>query len=81
MSTDNLIRMANQIGSFFETMQDHDKALADIAKHLKNFWDPRMRRELLKYVEETGGGDLRPLTLEAIKRHREMLTPAKAVSS
>jgi formate dehydrogenase subunit delta len=82
MSTDNLVRMANQIGSFFETMQDHDQALSDIATHLKRYWDPRMRRALLEHVAQDGGGDLRPMVLEAVNRHRDMLTPAaKPVTS
>jgi formate dehydrogenase subunit delta len=78
MSTDNLVRMANQIGSFFETMQDHDRALADIAGHLKRYWDPRMRRALLEHVAQEGGTDLRPMVLEAINRHRATLLPVKA---
>lgn len=84
MSSDklaNLIKMANQIGAFFETMQDHDKALADIAKHLKNFWAPPMRRALLDYVEQEGGSELRPMVLEAVKRHTDSLTPAKPVTN
>jgi formate dehydrogenase subunit delta len=77
----NLVKMANQIGSFFETMQDHDKALADVAKHLKNFWAPTMRRALLDHVEQEGGSDLRPIVLEAVKRHWDTLAPAKPVNS
>ena len=40
---DNLIRMANRIGDFFEAMPDHAEALEGIATHLKKFWEPRMR--------------------------------------
>ena len=39
---DNLIKMANQIGDFFETMRDRNKSLEEIAGHLKRSWDPRM---------------------------------------
>jgi len=51
MHIDNLIKMANQIGSFFSTMPDHEQAVTDLASHLKRFWDPRMRKALLAYVE------------------------------
>ena len=78
MSTNNLVKMANQIGAFFETMQDREKALNDIAMHVRRFWDPRMRRALLEHVEQEGGSDLQPMVLEAIKRHQAMLTPEKA---
>ncbi|HPL79530.1 MAG TPA: formate dehydrogenase subunit delta, partial [Burkholderiaceae bacterium] len=33
MNADNLVIMANQIGSFFETMPDRQQALTDIAGH------------------------------------------------
>jgi len=48
----NLIRMANQIGTFFESMPDREQALRDIAMHLKKFWDPRMRKAFLAQVEQ-----------------------------
>ena len=38
---DKLIRMANQIASFFKT-QPGDKAIAKTANHLREFWDPSM---------------------------------------
>ena len=47
MNRDNLIKMANQIGAFFEAMPDREQAIKDIASHLLRTWDPRMRTELL----------------------------------
>ncbi|MGE0799881.1 MAG: formate dehydrogenase subunit delta [Lautropia sp.] len=67
MSVDQLIKMANQIGRFFEAMPDRDAALLGAAQHLRNFWAPRMRRELLGYLDAragvragAGGADERP---------------------
>jgi hypothetical protein len=34
--------------------------------HLKNSWDPRMRRQIFQHVEETGGGDLKELVRAAV---------------
>ena len=48
MDLHRLVRMANQIGDFFETEADHAAALGDIAGHIRRFWDPRMRREILQ---------------------------------
>ncbi|HEY4073124.1 MAG TPA: formate dehydrogenase subunit delta [Herbaspirillum sp.] len=76
----NLIKMANQIGSFFETMQDHEKALDDIAQHIHRSWAPPMRSALLEYVAQEGGAELRPMVLEALKKHQADLTPAKAAT-
>jgi formate dehydrogenase subunit delta len=74
MHIDNLIKMANQIGGFFEAMPDRDEALADIASHLKRFWEPRMRRALLAHVDATDGGDgIIPIVQAAVARHREKL--------
>jgi formate dehydrogenase subunit delta len=84
MSTNNLVKMANQIGSFFETMQDHEQALSSVAGHIRRYWDPRMRYALLEHVAQTGGTDLSPMVLEAVNVHRASLaananTPAATV--
>jgi len=74
MNNDNLIRMANQIGSFFESMPDRAEASRDIAIHIKKFWDPRMRRAMLAMVD-SGEHELSPLVLAAINEHRADLQP------
>ena len=43
MNISNLIKMANQIGAFFEAMPNHEQAVKDIAAHIQRSWDPRMR--------------------------------------
>ncbi|MCA1324634.1 formate dehydrogenase subunit delta [Herbaspirillum sp. alder98] len=73
MNAANLIKMANQIGSFFSTMPDHEQAVADLAAHIKRFWEPRMRRALLAHVEQTQGAGLSPIVLEALERHAGLL--------
>ncbi len=40
--------MANEIGAFFESEPDRAIAMEGVAGHIKRFWDPRMRRELLR---------------------------------
>jgi formate dehydrogenase subunit delta len=73
MNVDNLVTMANQIGSFYETMPDRAKALADITAHIKNFWEPRMRHALLAHIDADSETELSPMVLEAIKSHRALL--------
>ena len=73
MHTENLIHMANQIGSFFEAMPDRDEALEGVAQHIAKFWDPRMRRALLQDVDARAGAGLSPMLAEAIRRHRPSL--------
>jgi formate dehydrogenase subunit delta len=75
MKIDKLVKMANEIGKFFEADPERSAAIEGVTNHLARFWEPRMRRELLAYVEETGGADLRPLVLEAVRANRERLAP------
>lgn len=56
MNVEHLVRMANEIGSFFAAGNDDATAAGLIADHLKRFWDPRMRRQITAYVEDGGAG-------------------------
>ncbi len=73
MHADSLVRMANQIGDFFAAMPERAEALEGIALHIKRFWDPRMRRELLAHVESGDGNGLSSVVADAISRHRGLL--------
>ncbi len=75
MDMQNLIHMANQIGNFFEAMPEQDEALQGIAGHLQRFWEPRMRSQLLEYVDTENGKGLKPIVLSAIRTHRSKLSP------
>ena len=73
MDIHNLIKMANQIGEFFESMPDREQATQDIASHLRRFWDPRMRKAILQSVDEGQAEGLHQIVREAIDSHRQML--------
>ena len=74
MDIEKLVRMANQIGTFFQAMPDHAEALDGIATHIQKFWEPRMRRELLAAMEGTGAAsELLPIVREAIELRRANL--------
>lgn len=76
MDAKKLVKMANEIGAFFQAEPDRQAALDGVAGHLKRFWDPRMRRELLRWVDEQAGAGLSPIVLDAIRANREKLQPA-----
>ena len=65
MSPEKLVRMANQIATFFETQPGEDGA-ARVAQHLTEFWEPRMLDQLAAHVA-AGGEGLRPLALEGAR--------------
>jgi formate dehydrogenase subunit delta len=64
---ENLVKMANQIGTFYESLPDRDAGIAGVASHISRFWDPRMRRQLIALVED-GGHDLKPIAAAAVRR-------------
>ena len=70
---DNLIRMANQIGTFFESMPDQSEALEGIVTHLKNFWDPRMRKAFLAKVDGAESQQISDIVLSAVRAHRSLI--------
>jgi formate dehydrogenase subunit delta len=68
MNIDLLIKMTNEIGDFFKGAEVNDaKAAAqDVANHLRRYWDPRMRVQMLKYYEERQGAGLTDLARNAV---------------
>lgn len=66
MNSDHLVKMANQIGAFFEAMPDRDQAVRDVADHLRRSWEPRMREQLLGMPAEALAGQLKPIVREAL---------------
>lgn len=68
MDIHHLVKMANQIGSFFEAYPDRVLAEQEVASHIKRFWDPRMRLQIADHVTKTGGEDLLPLVRDAVRQ-------------
>ncbi|WP_137157312.1 formate dehydrogenase subunit delta [Rhizobium sp. FKL33] len=65
MQPDKLVRMANQIATFFLSQPEAERA-SGVAVHINKFWEPRMRRAFLDHVD-AGGEGLLPLVIEASK--------------
>jgi len=66
MNPANLIKMANQIGAFFEAMPNHEQAVKDVAAHIQKNWEPRMRTALLQHINNSGDAELSPMVREAL---------------
>ena len=73
MDIHHLVKMANDIGSFFESEPDKVKGATGIADHIKSFWEPRMRRAIFNHIDQAAGAGLHPLVLTALRTHREKL--------
>ncbi len=65
MRPEKLAMMANQIGAFFKG-QGEAQAPAAIADHLKKFWDPGMRADIVAHLA-AGGDGLDPLVRQAVE--------------
>ena len=72
METRDMLRMANQIADFFKGYPRED-ARKEAATHFNNYWDPRMRKHLLKHLAK-GGEGLDPLIIEAAAQIRRPKT-------
>ena len=66
MNIDLLIKMANEIGSFWEGEVGDDEAANDVATHLKRYWEPRMRAQMITYFEQRQGAGLSDIAKRAV---------------
>jgi formate dehydrogenase subunit delta len=67
MSHEKLAYMANQIGRFFAYQPD-EQAIASINDHLRRFWDPRMRKQI---IAELDTAPLDPRVRRAVERLKD----------
>ena len=73
---DKLVRMANQIATFFHS-KPREEGIAGVAEHINKFWEPRMRRQLFEMLDG-GTEDFNELVVAASARIRRPITPAEA---
>ena len=60
----DLVRMINQIADFFDAYPEQE-AVSGVTEHLRKFWDPAMRRELLE-ARESLSDRLHPVARRAL---------------
>lgn len=67
MKIERLIKMANDIGDFFNAESNKEIAAEGVKKHILRSWDPRMRREIIAYCQQDGAA-LSDLVRAAVSR-------------
>jgi len=72
VNPEHLAEMVNDIAHFFAAEPDRDAAVNGVSGHLKKFWDPRMRRQIVAYLRDQGGGDLSELARAGVARLAEL---------
>jgi formate dehydrogenase subunit delta len=66
MNIDLLIKMANQITSFWEGEAGEEVAATEVATHLRRYWEPRMRAQIITYNEDRQGSGLNDVAKKAV---------------
>jgi formate dehydrogenase subunit delta len=69
MHSEKLIKMANQIGDFFEANPNVEEAKTEIANHLRKFWNSVMISSLVAHVQTSQGVGLHPKVIDAVRQH------------
>lgn len=80
MDTKKLVRMANQIAANLDYGQDRAALIGGVADHLKRFWTPDMRREIVAGYRE-GTAELDEIAAKAVAKLGEDLQQRDAASA
>ena len=67
MDVQRLVTMANDIARYFASEPDREAGIEAVADHLRKFWTPRMREQIVAYRVADGDG-MDELTRHAIER-------------
>jgi formate dehydrogenase subunit delta len=76
MDTENLVKMANNIGEFFSAEPDAEVGIAGVADHLRRFWESRMRIAIIQHYQAGGAGlsDIARSAVAKLAAERQALT-------
>ena len=66
MNIDLLIKMTNEISAYFASEPDTEQAAKAVAGHIRRYWEPRMRRQMIAYYGERQGAGLSDLALRGV---------------
>jgi len=71
MNVERLAEMVNDIANFFASEPDHTAAIAGVAGHIRRFWEPRMRKQIIAHLD-AGGHGLSDLAREGVQELARM---------
>ncbi|HEV7490519.1 MAG TPA: formate dehydrogenase subunit delta [Rhodanobacteraceae bacterium] len=66
MNVEHMVEMVNDIANFFASEPDRAAGIAGVANHLKRYWEPRMRKQIIAHVDG-GGHGLSDLAREGVQ--------------
>jgi formate dehydrogenase subunit delta len=77
MNAHHLVKMVNEISAFWEGEAGPENAAKAVATHLRRYWDPRMRREIVAHYH-AGAGGLCDIARDAVALLAQDAAAAKA---
>jgi formate dehydrogenase subunit delta len=75
MNVERLISMANDIANYFHAEADHRVAVEGVSGHLKKYWEPRMRKQIIAYTQSGQAHELNDLARAGVMRLAELDAP------
>jgi formate dehydrogenase subunit delta len=75
MNLERLTAMANDIANFFHAESDRQLAIEGVSGHMKKFWEPRMRKQLVAYAQSGQAHELSDLARAGVMRLAELDAP------
>jgi formate dehydrogenase subunit delta len=65
---ERLAEMANDIASFFAAEPEREVAVDGVCNHIKRFWEPRMRRQIIAHLRESDGTGMSELARAGVEK-------------
>jgi len=56
MHIEQLVTMANDIANFFRSASDPGAGARNVADHLRRYWAPPMRKQIIAHFDTGGSG-------------------------
>ena len=81
MNIDHLIKMANEITAFWSGEVGEEAAPKEVATHLRRYWEPRMRAQMITYYHERQGSGLNDIAKAAVGVLAEQAAQPKPVAA
>ena len=71
MNIERLVSMANDISRYFAAEPDTAAGVEGVANHLKRYWEPGMRKQIVAHLA-AGGAGLDPLARQGVEKLAEL---------
>ena len=72
MNAERMAEMVNDIANFFHAEPDRTIAVDGVCNHLKKFWEPRMRRQIIAYLHDHDGAGMSELARAGVTKLASM---------